>query len=72
MTTRRAAWRRSDEVETDEHCTLTLRDSGLALVGTVLEHRLLLSSEAMMRGVNPADVLATILDSVPVPATRAD
>jgi hypothetical protein len=36
MTTRRAAWRRSDEVETDEHCTLTVRDSGLSLVGTVL------------------------------------
>ena len=36
MTTRRVAWRRSDEVETDEHCTLTLRDSGLSLVGTVL------------------------------------
>jgi hypothetical protein len=36
MTTRRVAWRRSDEVVTDEHCTLTLRDSGLSLVGTVL------------------------------------
>lgn len=36
MTTRRVAWRRSDEVETDEHCTVTLRDGGLALVGTVL------------------------------------
>jgi hypothetical protein len=36
MTTRRVAWRRSDESETDEHCTLTLRDSGLSLVGTVL------------------------------------
>jgi hypothetical protein len=36
MTTRRAAWRRSDEVEVDEHCTLTMRDSGLSLVGTVL------------------------------------
>ena len=36
MTTRRAAWRRSDEVEADEHCTLTLRDTGLSLVGTVL------------------------------------
>jgi hypothetical protein len=36
MTTRRVSWRRSDEVETDEHCTLTLRDSGLSLVGTVL------------------------------------
>jgi hypothetical protein len=36
MTTRRVAWRRSDEVETDEHCTLTIRDSGISLVGTVL------------------------------------
>jgi hypothetical protein len=35
MTTRRVAWRR-DKVETDEHCTLTLRDGGLSLVGTVL------------------------------------
>jgi hypothetical protein len=36
MTTRRVAWRRSDEVSTDEHCTLTLRDTGISLVGTVL------------------------------------
>lgn len=36
MATRRVAWRRSDEVVADEHCTLTLRDAGLALVGTVL------------------------------------
>jgi hypothetical protein len=36
MTTRRVAWRRSDEVETDEHCTLAVRDAGLSLVGTVL------------------------------------
>jgi uncharacterized protein len=36
MTTRRVAWRRSDEVATDEHCTLTLRNGGLSLVGTVL------------------------------------
>lgn len=36
MTTRRVAWRRADEVETDEHCTLTFRDSGISLVGTVL------------------------------------
>ena len=36
MATRRVAWRRSDEVETDEHCTLSLRDAGLSLVGTVL------------------------------------
>src|ERR1700741_112487 len=36
MTTRRVAWRRSDEVEVDEHCPLTVRDSGLSLVGTVI------------------------------------
>jgi hypothetical protein len=36
MTTRRVAWRRSDEVEADEHCTLTIRESGLSLVGTVM------------------------------------
>jgi hypothetical protein len=36
MTTRRVSWRRSDEVPTDEHCTMTVRDTGLALVGTVL------------------------------------
>jgi uncharacterized protein len=36
MATRRVAWRRSDEVSTDEHCTLTQRDTGLSLVGTVL------------------------------------
>ena len=36
MTTRRVAWRRSDEVLADEHCTLAVRDSGLSLIGTVL------------------------------------
>lgn len=36
MTTRRVSWRRSDEIPTDEHCTMTVRDTGLALVGTVL------------------------------------
>jgi hypothetical protein len=30
------AWRRSDDVEADELCTLTVRDNGLSLVGTVL------------------------------------
>ena len=30
------AWRRSDEVETDEHCTLAVRPVGLSLIGTVL------------------------------------
>lgn len=36
MTTRRVAWRRSDEVESDEHATVTIRDTGLSMVGTVL------------------------------------
>jgi hypothetical protein len=36
MTTRRVSWRRSDEVRADEHCTISLRDAGLSLVGTVL------------------------------------
>ncbi|MEA2520045.1 MAG: uncharacterized protein QOF49_2125, partial [Chloroflexota bacterium] len=36
MTTRRVAWRRSDEVASDEHCTLAVRDGGLSLVGTVM------------------------------------
>ncbi len=36
MTTRRVAWRRSDEVETDELCTLAVRDNGLSLVGTII------------------------------------
>ena len=38
-------------------------DDVKVLASAVLEHRLLLSSEAMMRGVNPADVLAAILDT---------
>jgi MoxR-like ATPase len=45
-------------------------DDVKALAPAVLEHRLLLSSEAMMRGVSASDVLASILDSVAVPATR--
>jgi uncharacterized protein len=36
MTTRRVAWRRTDEVPAHEHCTVTVRDGGLSLVGTVL------------------------------------
>ena len=36
MTTRRVAWRRTDDWLADEHCTLTVRDSGLSLIGTVL------------------------------------
>ena len=66
MTTRRAAWRRSDEVETDEHCTLTLRDSGLSLVGTVLgsegglpvrvEYRVLTGRDGMTTAVHVRDL----------------
>jgi uncharacterized protein len=36
MTTRRVSWHRSDETPSDEQCTITVRDSGLSLVGTVL------------------------------------
>ena len=36
MTTRRVSWRRSDEVTADELCTVTIRSSGLSLVGTVI------------------------------------
>jgi MoxR-like ATPase len=41
-----------------------------ALAPAVLEHRLVLSPEALMRGVSAADVLSSVLDSVPVPANR--
>jgi MoxR-like ATPase len=40
------------------------------LASSVLEHRLMLSSEAITRGVNATDVLASILESVSVPVTR--
>jgi MoxR-like ATPase len=43
-----------------------------ALAPSVLEHRLVLSPEALMRGVNAADVLTSVLDTVPVPANRQD
>ena len=66
MTTRRAAWRRSDEIETDEHCTLTLRDGGLSLVGTVLgseggqpvriEYRVLADSTGMTTAAHVRDL----------------
>ncbi len=36
MTTRRVSWRRADDSPADEHCTITVRDAGLSLVGTVL------------------------------------
>jgi MoxR-like ATPase len=40
------------------------------LASSVLEHRLMLSSEAITRDVSAADVLASILESVSVPAAR--
>jgi MoxR-like ATPase len=41
-----------------------------ALAPSVLEHRLVLSPEALMRGVSGGDVLSSVLESVPVPANR--
>jgi MoxR-like ATPase len=40
------------------------------LAPAVLEHRLMLSSEAITRGVSAADVLASILESVSVPTAH--
>jgi MoxR-like ATPase len=40
------------------------------LATSVLEHRLVLSSEAMTRAVSSTDVLTSILDTVQVPAAR--
>jgi MoxR-like ATPase len=41
-----------------------------ALAPVVLEHRLVLSPEAQMRGTSASAVLTGVLDSVPVPAQR--
>ncbi|MEO8570055.1 MAG: putative glycolipid-binding domain-containing protein [Chloroflexota bacterium] len=66
MTTRRVAWRRSDAVATDEHCTLTVRDGGLSLVGTVLgaedglpvriEYRVLADAAGLTTAVHVRDL----------------
>ena len=66
MTTRRVAWRRSDEVESDEHCTLAIRDNGLSLVGTVLgaeagqpvriEYRVLADREGLTTAAHVRDL----------------
>jgi MoxR-like ATPase len=45
-------------------------DDVKAVAHTVLEHRLVLSPEAQMRGVAPSAVLSALLDSVVVPGTR--
>jgi MoxR-like ATPase len=41
-----------------------------ALAEPVLAHRLVLSSDAQLQGINPAKVIADILGSVPVPTGR--
>jgi hypothetical protein len=66
MTTRRVAWRRSDHAPADEHCTLTLRDSGLSLVGTILgaedglpvriEYRVLTDAAGLTSAVHVRDL----------------
>ncbi len=66
MTTRRVAWRREDEIETDEQCTLTVRDAGLSLVGTVLgaeggvpvrvEYRVLTDGAGVTTGAHVRDL----------------
>ncbi|MGH8999150.1 MAG: AAA family ATPase [Acidimicrobiia bacterium] len=40
------------------------------LAGTVLEHRLILSPEAQLRGVSAREVLESVLNRVPVPSVR--
>jgi hypothetical protein len=37
----------------------------------VLEHRLILSPEAQLRGGNASEVLQSVLGKVPVPSVRA-
>lgn len=66
MTTRRVAWRRSDEISADEHCTFTRRDSGLSLIGTVLgsedglpvriEYRVLTDADGMTIAAHVRDL----------------
>jgi MoxR-like ATPase len=41
-----------------------------ALVGPVLEHRLTLSPDAQLGGADISEILADVLQSVPVPVTR--
>ncbi len=66
MTTRRVAWRRSGAVDAEEQCTVTVRDSGLSLVGTVLaaeagvpvriEYRVLTDAVGMTTAVHVRDL----------------
>jgi MoxR-like ATPase len=43
-----------------------------ALAPAVLEHRVVLSAEAQLRGVAPSSVVGTLLDAVAVPVQRID
>ncbi len=66
MATRRVAWRRADEIETDEHATLTVRDTGLSLVGTVIgaengvplrvEYRVITEGSGLTTGAHVRDL----------------
>lgn len=66
MTTKRVAWRRSDEIETDETCTLTVRGSGYSLVGTVIgadggvpvrvEYRVLVGGDGLTTAAHVRDL----------------
>ncbi len=68
MTTRRVAWRRSDEAPADEHCTIAIREGGLSLVGTILgveggqpiriEYRVLADGAGMTSAVHVRDLRA--------------
>ena len=45
-------------------------DDVKAILGPVLNHRLIVRPEAQMRGVTPVDVIDQVSSSVPVPGTR--
>jgi MoxR-like ATPase len=47
-------------------------DDVKALAPSVLEHRVVLSAEAQLRGVAPSSVIGTLLDAVAVPVQRLD
>ena len=47
--------------------TYATPDDVKALSRVVMPHRLLVTPEVRMRGVKPSDIVAEILDGVPVP-----
>ncbi|HEY9557682.1 MAG TPA: ATPase, partial [Acidimicrobiales bacterium] len=50
--------------------TYVVPDDLKALVEPVIAHRLLVTPEAQIQGVSPADALIEVLRSVPVPAGK--